>query len=241
MEELFHIVEEAGRCPYLPGEQSRFDLRGISSMTAAEYGDLLAQGYRRFGWQVFRPVCEACSECRSLRIPVRQFEPGAGARRVLRANRDIRAELTRLFISDEHVDLYNRYQHFMHGHRQWDRRWATERSLRDQVLSGARDVGKQWLYFDRSQLVGVAFMDEAPGAISLVYCFYDPEWRKKSPGTYSILRQLLYARERGLDYAYLGYWVKDCQSLAYKQRFRPHEILAGYPAPGEPAQWLKVE
>lgn len=237
MQELFRIVEDAGHCPYLPGEYAQFDLRGVAAMSPAEYGKLLAQGYRRFGWQVFRPVCLACSECRSLRIPLRDFEPGASERRVLRANAHIRAELQPLFLTDAHVELYNRYQRFMHGHRGWERRSATMRSLSEQFLSGARGVGRQWLYFDGAKLAGVAFMDEAPDAISLVYCFYDPEWRPKSPGTFSILNQFLYAKERGFDYAYLGYWVKDCQSLAYKQRFRPHQILAGYPDPGQQPEW----
>jgi leucyl-tRNA---protein transferase len=237
MQELFHIVEDAGGCSYLPAERARFDLRGIASMTPAEYGYLLARGYRRFGWQVFRPICEACSECRSLRIPLRQFEPRSSERRILRANGGIRARLAPLFVSPEHVELYNRYQSFMQGHRGWQPRSATPQSWSEQFLSGAKEIGRQWLFFDGEKLVGVALMDEAPSAISLVYCFYDPDWRSKSPGTFAILTQLLYAKNAGLDYAYLGYWVRDCQSLAYKQRFRPHEILSRYPDAGEAPEW----
>jgi len=99
MQELFHVVEDAGRCSYLPGEQARFDLRGIATMSPAEYGYLLARGYRRFGWQVFRPVCASCSECRSLRVPLRDYEPRASERRILRANAGIRARLAPLFVS----------------------------------------------------------------------------------------------------------------------------------------------
>ena len=80
-------------------------------------------------------------------------------------------------------------------------------------------------------------MDEVPGAISLVYCFYHPDWRARSPGTFSILNQLLYAQERKLQYAYLGYWIEACKSMSYKSRFRPHEILAAYPADDAEPVW----
>jgi arginyl-tRNA--protein-N-Asp/Glu arginylyltransferase len=240
MQELFQIVEDAGRCSYLPGEQARFDLRGIAAMSSSEYGYLLARGYRRFGWQVFRPVCVSCAECRSLRVPLGDYEPRASERRILRANAGIRARLAPLFVSPEHVQLYNRYQRFMHGHRGWEPRSATTQSWSQQFLSGASEVGRQWLFFDGEKLVGVALMDEVEGAISLVYCFYDPDWRAKSPGTFCILTQLLYGKQKRLDYAYLGYWVRDCQSLAYKQRFRPHEILTRYPEAGESPDWRLV-
>ena len=81
-------------------------------------------------------------------------------------------------------------------------------------------------------------MDVARGAISLVYFFYDPDWRADSPGTFSILNQLLYAKSAGIDYAYLGYWIDECQSMRYKGRFYPREVLAKYPAADESPVWL---
>jgi arginine-tRNA-protein transferase len=112
-------------------------------------------------------------------------------------------------------------------------------SYRDSFLSGAADVGRQWLYFNGDRLVGVALMDQAVNAVSLVYCFYDPDWRAQSPGTYSILCQLEYARAQGVEYAYLGYWVEQCSSMSYKDRFRPHEELQEYPADGDEPVWIR--
>ena len=110
-------------------------------------------------------------------------------------------------------------------------------SYRLEFLSGARNSGRQWLYFEKDKLVGVALMDEAPGAISLVYFFYHPGWRASSPGTFSILNQILYAKASNLQYAYLGYWIEACQSMSYKGRFRPREILSGYPDDSELPAW----
>ena len=178
-------------------------------------------------------VPASCNECVSMRIPVQRFVPSGSERRVLRKNNSIRAELHPLFVTTDHVELYNRYQLFMHRERGWPLIQTTPSSYQDGFLSGAAHLGRQWLYFDRDRLVGVALMDLSPGAISLVYFFYDPDWRTSSPGTYSILNQILYARSEGLDHAYLGYRVEDCPSLNYKSRFRPNEVLtAGRWAPG---------
>lgn len=237
MRELIRLIEQPRQCSYLPAETAALEVRAIAELTPAEYGDLLARGYRRFGWQVFRPACPNCRQCRSIRVLASDFNPGRSERRILRANENIRAELHPLFVTTEHVDLYNRYHDFMHAHRGWPPQRTTAKAYAAEFLLGATSVGRQWLYFEDAKLVGVALMDEAPDAISLVYCFYDPAWRARSPGTYSILNQILYAQQKGLRYAYLGYWIEACPSMAYKARFRPHQILTRYPADGEPAVW----
>jgi arginine-tRNA-protein transferase len=237
MRELFRIVEEPRQCSYLPLETAALEIRAIARLAPEEYADLLSRGYRRFGWQVFRPACPACSSCRSLRVRVREFAPNASERRVLRNNAGIRTELRPLFVTREIVDLYNRYQQFMTTARGWPLQQTTLVDYAESFLSGPRDLGRQWLYFDQHRLIGVALMDQAPGAISLVYCFYDPDWRSRSPGTYSILNQLRYAGAAGLDYAYLGYWIESCRSMSYKARFGPHEILAEYPRDGGRPVW----
>ena len=237
MKELVRIVESPRTCSYLSSELASLELRLVADMTPVEHGDLLARGYRRFGWQVFRPQCRACSECRSMRILTANFNPNASERRVLRQNESIRAELHPLFATREHVDLYNRYQRFMHEHRGWALQQATLSEYQDTFISGAAHLGRQWLYFSGDKLVGIATMDLAPGAISLVYFVHDPAWRPHSPGRFSVLNQLIYAKQHGLSYAYLGYWIKNCPSMSYKNRFHPHEILTQYPAESATPVW----
>jgi arginyl-tRNA--protein-N-Asp/Glu arginylyltransferase len=238
--QVLRFIESPRQCSYLPDETASLEIRGIAAMEAIEYADLLARGYRRFGWQVFRPTCPKCTKCRSVRIPVREFNPNAGERRILRRNARIRAELHPLFVSREHLALYNAWHRFMHQHRQWPLQQITLDAYRSEFLSGASESGRQWLYFDGDRLVGVSLMDKVPGAISLIYFFYDPAWRADSPGTYSILNQLLYAKSAGLDCAYLGYWIEECQSMRYKGRFHPREVLTKYPAENESPVWEAV-
>ena len=237
MVELARFVEQPRTCSYLPGESESLEFRAIAEMDPDEYGDLLARGYRRFGWQLFRPACAACSQCRSVRVLADRFEPSASERRVLKKNAGVRAVLQPVFVTLEHIELYNRYHRFMQGHRGWPERLTTPRDYADSFLSSSAGFGWQWLFFEGRRLMGVALMDEVPGAISLVYAFYEPEWRPRSPGTYSILKQLEYAKSRDIRYAYLGYWVEACPSLSYKGRFRPREILREYPSDNLPPVW----
>jgi arginyl-tRNA--protein-N-Asp/Glu arginylyltransferase len=237
MTELFRIVEQPRPCSYLPAQTASLEVRAVSAMNPAEYAYLLALGWRRFGWQLFRPACVRCRECRSIRVSVQHFSPTAGQRRVLRKNEAVRAELHPLFVAREMVDLYNRYQRFMHEQRGWELQCANSASYHDMFLSGPAQLGSQWLYFSGDRLIGVAMMDEAEHAISLVYFFHDPEWRAQSPGIFSILHQLLYARSQGLRHAYLGYWIKECQSMNYKNRFAPYEMLEDYVAEGGNPVW----
>ena len=80
-------------------------------------------------------------------------------------------------------------------------------------------------YRHHGTLIGVAITDRAADALSAVYCFYDPSHAHLSPGVYSILKQLELCRAWGLRYLYLGLYVADCRSMAYKARYLPHERL----------------
>src|SRR5437870_13360908 len=68
------------RCGYLPAERSSLAYRVLVDVTAAQHEALLARGWRRFGCERFRPVCPACTACRSLRIPRATFTPSRSQR-----------------------------------------------------------------------------------------------------------------------------------------------------------------
>ena len=68
-------------------------------------------------------------------------------------------------------------------------------------------------YTDRvtGALVGVSLTDVLGDGLSMVYSFYDPVHVKSSIGTYMILDHIDIAREAGLPYVYLGYWLPGTQ------------------------------
>ncbi len=237
MRELVRLLEEPRVCSYLPNEVASLEYRLVQGLDAERYQQLLERGYRRFGRQLFRPQCPGCRQCVSVRVLVDQFEPNRGFRRVLQRNEHIQVLRDRPFVTNEHVDLYNRYHLFMHGLRGWRRDRIVRADYVDSFVTGGGDFAWQWMFFEGEKLVGVALMDETPDAVSLVYFFHDPEWRSHSPGTFSILKQLEYARERGKRHSYPGYWIPANQSMAYKARFRPFERLLRHPVDDENPRW----
>jgi arginyl-tRNA--protein-N-Asp/Glu arginylyltransferase len=70
----------------------------------------------------------------------------------------------------------------------------------------------------------VSIVDVLDDGLSSVYTYFDPDRTRQpvSAPTTSSGRSSL-ARQLGLDYLYLGYWIKDSPKMAYKERFRPLE------------------
>jgi leucyl-tRNA---protein transferase len=77
-------------------------------------------------------------------------------------------------------------------------------------------------------------VDPVPEGFSAVYTFYQPRERRRGLGTYALLQQILAARELGLDYVYLGYWVAGSETMDYKRHFRPLQLLS-------PAGWALLD
>jgi arginine-tRNA-protein transferase len=60
-----------------------------------------------------------------------------------------------------------------------------------------------------------------------VYSFFDPDRPRNSLGTYLILDHIEIARDAGLPYVYLGYWVPGSQKMGYKAKFSGLEVYFG--------------
>ena len=76
-------------------------------------------------------------------------------------------------------------------------------------------------------LVGVSLTDVLSDGLSMVYSFYAPDMPKRSMGTYMILDHIEIARDAGLPYVYLGYWVPGSSKMGYKSNFSGLEVYAG--------------
>ncbi len=215
-------------CGYLPGQVSQMEYRRITSCTAQQYQELLLAGWRRFGRTMFRPCCLSCNECRSLRVDVERFHPNRSMKRLEAQNKNLIAleiEPAAGLPSDEVFDLYHRY----HRDQEFRRGWQShDDDNPDEFVESFLDnpfPAQQWLYRNEGQLIAVGYVDQLPEAISLVYCFYDPEQRVLSPGTWNILCGIEQAKRLKIPYLYLGYYVADCRSLSYKSRFTPNQLM----------------
>jgi arginine-tRNA-protein transferase len=68
----------------------------------------------------------------------------------------------------------------------------------------------------------------------MVYSFFESDHASRSLGTFMILDHIARARQMGLAYVYLGYWVQGSRKMDYKARFLPQQRLS-------PDGWVRVE
>jgi arginine-tRNA-protein transferase len=220
------VWDEPSRCPYLPGKTARLPLRlPLRRLRPAEFSLRLEAGDRRQGLLLYRPNCQDCAACEPIRLDVDAFRPSATQRRIFRRGEEqLRTDIGHPSLSPEKVALYNRHK--------VERRLLTGDGVIDEegyeqfLVESCTDT-IELTYWLGEQLIGVAVADRASDALSAVYCFYDPAHAARSPGAYSILKQVALCREWGLRYLYLGLYVRDCRAMTYKARFLPHERLIG--------------
>ena len=233
---LQRVVEPPHPCVYLPDREAKLELQVLVDVSPEELETMLVRGWRRFGPVYFRPACEACGECVTLRIPTATFAPTKSQRRALKNSAGLDRRVGTPVVDDERLALYGRW----HAQREEVRGWEgssldAERYAFDFAFEhpSVREVS----FRDESgRLVGLGIVDETPTACSAVYFFWDPGNAPPSLGTAHIVRLVEDARARGLDHVYLGYRVTACASLAYKSHYQPHELLEGRP----PAHTLPI-
>ncbi|HVX80884.1 MAG TPA: arginyltransferase [Devosiaceae bacterium] len=216
-------------CPYLAGRQERKLFTHLTGRRAAALHTVLTDnGFRRSQNLIYRPACEGCNACQSVRIVARQFEPSARFRRVLRQNADIKGEVRQPRATPEQYALFKRYLEARHaggGMTQMnfiDYEYMVEDTPVQSVLVEYRLTSHRDM-----PLVAVALTDVMPNGLSMVYSFYEPTLSHRGLGNYLILDHVQQVRSTGLDYVYLGYWVKDSPKMAYKRLFTPLEVQTG--------------
>jgi arginine-tRNA-protein transferase len=129
----------------------------------------------------------------------------------------------------------------MHARRGWRFELTTAEEYDSSFLAGKWSFAREFRYWRQGRLIGVGLVDETQSALSSVYFYHDPVWRSRSPGTFSILQEIEYARQTGRRWLYLGYWIAACGSMAYKAGFAPHEVLAQYVADDVEPAWHRFD
>lgn len=179
-------------------------------------------GYRRSGAHLYRPDCEHCNACISCRLPVAEFRRSKRFQRIWNKNADLRVSQSSDLDAAEAFPLYQTYIEKRHS--DGDMYPATEEQF-DAFICHRSQGSHYYSFYLNDALIAVAVSDLLDCGLSAVYTFFDPEQDKRSLGKYAILWQIEQARSAGLDYVYLGYWIKDCAKMQYKSEFRPLEML----------------
>jgi arginine-tRNA-protein transferase len=212
-------------CSYLPRRSARSQVAAPGSLIdTGVYSELVRLGFRRSGQHVYRPRCDTCQACVATRLPVAEFRPSRSQRRCLSRNADLDMRLLPLVFEEAHYRLYRRYQTARHaggGMDQDDREQFRGFLLQSRVDSVLAEFSLDGV------VVMVALVDKLIDGLSAVYTFFDPDLDQRSLGTFGVLSQIKLARDIGLPYVYLGYWIEECGKMAYKRGYRPLEGLLG--------------
>ena len=216
-------------CPYLEGRMERKLFTALQGEHAQRLNDTLSkQGFRRSQNVLYRPSCAECSACLSARIRVADFQPSRSQKRILKRNAHLRRNATSPWATEDQFTLFRRYLDSRHadgGMADMDifefAAMIEETPIKSRVIEYTRGPNKGE---HGRPLAAVCLTDVFDDGLSLVYSFYDPDLAGQSLGTHVILDHVAIAREAGLPYVYLGYWVPGSRKMGYKALFDAVEI-----------------
>jgi arginine-tRNA-protein transferase len=201
---------------------------------APEMNDILTQGgFRRSQNIAYRPACEGCRACVSVRIIVDEFEPTKSMKRVLAANSDLTCREYPAEPSTEQFSLFRQYLDSRHQQGGMSDMTVLDYAMMVEdthvntriIEYRLREEGDGIAEKPAGRLVAAALTDMMADGLSMVYSYYDPALVDRSMGTYMILDHIRRTRAKGLPHVYLGYWVEGSRKMTYKTRFLPQEHL----------------
>ena len=217
------LLSGAQPCSYLDEEfsQSAFVHPDIL-MSTDIYAQLISQGFRRSGDDVYTPYCRECSACIPVRIPVKDFKPNRSQKRCANKHLNTQVLIKPAQFEQAHYYMYLRYQHSRH----------TEGSMADaspdEYINFLSSSWCDTLFIEftiANELAGIAVVDQFENAWSAVYTFFEPKLSDYSLGVYAVLWQIKHCMQLNKEFLYLGFWIEACRKMNYKTQYQPLELL----------------
>jgi arginine-tRNA-protein transferase len=177
-----------------------------------------------------------------VRVVAEDFRPTRSMRRILDRNRDLIGDMRVSVPTAEQYSVFRSYLDARHR----DGGMADMSLLDYALMVEDSHVETRMVEYRRrgpdsaingrgsGELLAVALTDLLSDGLSMVYSFFESDHASRSLGTFMILDHIARARQMGLAYVYLGYWVQGSRKMDYKARFLPQQRLS-------PDGWVRVE
>jgi len=224
----FYVTAPAP-CPYLAGRRERKIFSYLNGPAASSTNALLTRrGFRRSQNIIYLPACESCASCVPVRIVVDDFNLTRSRKRLLTRNADLYRSLKAPRATSEQFSVLRGYLDTRHGDGGMadmtvlDYASMVEETAVDTLMVEYRGRDPET---GEDTLIGAALSDRLTDGVSMVYSFFDPDEASRSLGRFMILDHVALARDLGLPYVYLGYWVDGSPKMDYKTQFQPLERL----------------
>ena len=220
MKDFFDItigLTQSFQCSYLTEQQEQLlVIRDQRCYNSQVYQQLMTQGFRRSGNDIYRPNCPSCNACQSIRIPAAQFVLSRSQKRLSRLCKQ-QFQLTVDTVPDQQA--YQLYEKYINTRHYQGAMYPPTRSQYESFLLC------DWLdviflhIWQGEKLVAVAVTDHLPNSLSAIYSFFDPDYEKYSLGSWCILQQLSVCQRYQKEYLYLGYQIDECDKMNYKVKY----------------------
>ena len=217
------FLTEEDQCSYLEDRKQRMLLvdpsHSLDNSLATYFSN---HGFRRSGNMTYRPKCNTCQQCVSVRVPAREYSPSKSQRRVIKKNVQVNSRLEPMDNALDYFDLYYLYQKSRHPDGTMCDS-STEKYL-SFINSDYTNTGLLVRRMNNT-VVSVTVLDLFHDGLSLLYTFFDPDQSHLSPGKAAIIDCISYCKNNNLPYVYLGFWIEESKKMNYKTEFQP---LEGY-------------
>ena len=224
------FVTTPSPCPYLAGRTERKVFTELSGPHAAELNDALGRiGFRRSQSVAYRPSCQGCQACVSVRVVAGEFKPNGSQRRLIKRHADLVVNLCQPWTTEEQFALLRRYLLARHpggGMADMDELDFADMVEQTPVSTYIVEYREPSTDGRPGRLIGACLSDHQGDGLSMIYSFFEPDLADRPGlGTFIILDHIRRAAAAKLPYVYLGYWVQGSARMQYKVRFQPIERL----------------
>lgn len=209
------------QCPYLPDMTCMNENLLIQKLTDKDAEMLLSSGFRHFGEFFFRPVCGHCRRCISVRIPVQRWEPTHSVKRLFNRNKHFKVQLETPEISPDKFALYHHHKQKFTYYYTLNEDYELFRKSFFHVFPFSYILTIR----DGDHLVAVSHLDITDNAMSAIYCYYDMNYARYSPGKFAIYYELQMAKTIGISWLYLGFTIEKNRHTNYKLLYQPNQVM----------------